>query len=310
MTTPKLRVLAEFIQHPEGPDLLPDGRVVFVETWTGLVKALDPASRRVDVIARTGGGPNACCVDADGDVLVTQNGGRWHLWTAEDPVPAGIQRVRLDGRVESVTSAIAGIACVAPNDLCFGADGRLYFTDPGAWFPPETRGRQQSHVFALDSTGAGEVIAELGDVYPNGIAASRDGVVWAESHTRLIKMWSGGSQVRTLAELPEGHVPDGLKFDYEGKLWITTVEAGVMDVLDLATGSITELACPYMPLNCVFVPGGVLVTDGGLFDPLADIVPRHGRLVMLETAIEGQPRFRGRVNNARDAEVPDSRGYW
>ena len=56
MTTPKLRVLAEFIQHPEGPDLLPDGRVVFVETWTGLVKALVPASRRVDVIARTGGG--------------------------------------------------------------------------------------------------------------------------------------------------------------------------------------------------------------------------------------------------------------
>jgi gluconolactonase len=290
------RILATDIQHPEGPDLLPDGRVVFVETWTGLVKTVELETGAVALHAHTGGGPNACCVDSSGDVLVTQNGGQWHVWRSREPVPAGIQRIDRSGKVEHLLTSVDGVKCVAPNDLCFGSDGRLYFTDPGLWFPPESKsGYGPSYVFAVDSDGRGEVIAELADVYPNGIAASCYGVVWGESHTRMIKRRRAGGGIEVLAELPHGHVPDGLKFDEAGRLWITTVAGSTIDILDCGSGAITEVMCPVMPLNCLFVDGGLLVADGGKFDPATQDVPREGRLVLLKTEAKGQPLFRGRI---------------
>lgn len=292
-----LKVLATNIEHPEGPDLLPDGRIVFVETWTGLVKVLDMRTGSIAVYAETAGGPNACCVDASSAVLVTQNGGRWHTWQSEKPVAPGIQRIDPSGKVEHILTEVDGIACVAPNDLCFGSDDRLYFTDPGFWSPAESRdpGHGPSYVFAVDSAGRGEVIAELGDVYPNGIAANADSIVWAESHTRLIKRWRRGRNVDVLAELPNGHVPDGMKFDAAGRLWITTVTAGIIDVLNIDTGEIVEVPCPVMPLNCLFVENGLLVTDGGNFDPAIHDIPRDGRLVLLEVDAAGQKLFRSSI---------------
>lgn len=291
-----MRVIAEMLEHPEGPDHLPDGRVVFVETWTGRVKAVDLATGTVSLFADVGGGPNACCVDADGNVLITQNGGRWYNWLSERPVTPGIQKIDHAGKVTHVVTHVDGIACTAPNDLCFGRDGRLYFTDPGDWTPPggERAPHGPSHVFAVDAAGQGEIIAELGDVYPNGIAASDDGIVWGESHTRLIKRWRHGGGIDTLAELPQDHVPDGMKFDTAGRLWITTVSGGTIDVLNPADGTIEEVDCPMMPLNCVFVSGGLLVTDGGAFDPAIEDVPRRGRITILPVSSSGRPLFRGR----------------
>ena len=48
-------------------------------------------------------------------------------------LPGSIQRVSLDGRVETVATDVDGVPLRMPNDLAFGPDGRLYFTDPGLW---------------------------------------------------------------------------------------------------------------------------------------------------------------------------------
>ena len=53
--------LAEGLGHPEGPDVLPDGRIVFVETYTSKVLAWSEELGIHDYVD-CGGGPNACLV--------------------------------------------------------------------------------------------------------------------------------------------------------------------------------------------------------------------------------------------------------
>ena len=53
------------------------------------------------------------------------------LATPEPHDAACIQRLKLDGSVTVVATEGDGIAFVAPNDLAFGPDRRLYFTDSG-----------------------------------------------------------------------------------------------------------------------------------------------------------------------------------
>jgi gluconolactonase len=290
---PALTLLAEPLQHPEGPDLLDDGDLVMVETWTGKIKAYRPG-RGLSDHAVTHGGPNACAVGSDGCIYVTQNGGRWKKWTADLMSPPGIQRVTPSGRVETIITRVDGIECGAPNDLCFGADGRLYFTDPVGW--PGKIDPRPRHVFAVSPDGKGEVIAELGEVFPNGIAADLlGGIVWGETLSRHIKRKRPGQEIEILARLPEGHRADGMKFDSAGRLWITTVTGGGFDVLDPGTGRMEFVPCPHFPLNCVFSGDTLVVADRGLWDDSLPDVARNGRLLQLHVGIEGQPLFRGKL---------------
>jgi len=289
---PRITLLGEPLEHPEGPDTFADGGVVFVETWTGKVK-LYREERGITDYAMTHGGPNACAIGADGCVYVTQNGGRWRRWVAERPACPGIQRITPEGRVETIIDSVDGIACGAPNDLCFGADGRLYFTDPVGW--PGNGNRRPRHVFAVAPGGKGEVIAELGDVFPNGIAADREGgVVWGETTSRLIKRKRPGTAPEILVQLPEGHMPDGMKFDARGRLWIATVTSGGFDVLDLERRTVCYVPCGHSPLNCVFVGDALVVTDRGLGEDAMGVA-RSGRLIRFDIGVAGQELFRGHL---------------
>ena len=47
---------------------------------------------------------------------------------------------------ETVVTEVDGIALQAPNDLTFGPDGRLYFTDPADYLPDDRRpGQRHGH---------------------------------------------------------------------------------------------------------------------------------------------------------------------
>jgi gluconolactonase len=291
---PKITVLAEPLQHPEGPDIFENGDIVFVETWVGKIRSYRPGRGMIDY-AVTGGGPNACAIGSDGCVYVTQIGNVWRNWRPERPATPGIQRVHPNGRVETIVDQVEGISCVAPNDLCFGADGRLYFSDPGLWIGSPNHG--PTYIFAVAPDGKGEVIAEMGEVFPNGVAADRaGGVVWGETQSRLIKRRRPGQPVETLGQLPEGHMADGLKFDDLGRLWITTVFGGGFDVLDPIKGRMDFVPCPHYPLNCVFQGKSLIVTDRGRWDESSGDVPRNGRLTRFDVSVGGPPLFRGRLS--------------
>ena len=158
-------IIATGLGFPEGPVWMDQGLYAvdieagWVVRWT--------AERGVERIAETGGGPNGATLGRDGALYVTQNGG---VRSASRRTP-GIERVTLDGEVATVTTEVAGVTLDAPNDLAFGPDGRLYFTDPrGA--PDPHLNREPGRLFAWDvAAGVGELVLELGAVFPNGMAS-------------------------------------------------------------------------------------------------------------------------------------------
>lgn len=256
------RELVTGLAWPEGPAVLPDGSVAFVETYASHIACWSPTDG-YRVLADTGGGPNAVQLGPDGYLYCCQNGGVVGPWRAEQLRTPSIQRVSLDGTIEVVATDVDGIALRAPNDLAFGADGRLYFTDPGGTYDPETR-PDPGRIFALDNDGTGELVAELPHVYPNGIVVEADGsLVWVESYPRSVRRRTADGTITQVAVLAEGHVPDGLAIAGNGDLYITTVTSGGIDIVDSAGGVREFLPVGNVPTNCCFDGTTLYVTDGG-----------------------------------------------
>lgn len=287
-----IHTLASGLGHPEGPDVLPDGRIVFVETYTSKLIAWS-AQRGVHDYSDCGGGPNACVLGSDGAVYITQNGGTVGAWKARVMGRPSIQKAWPDGRVEEVAAEVAGIPLQAPNDLTFGPDGRLYFTDPADYLPDD---RKPGRVFVLEPDGTGELLEELPEAYPNGIAAEPDGsIVWVESYKRAVYRRRPGARSEQIAQLPDGHTPDGLKIAMNGDLWITAFMAGGIDILAPDGTPKDFLETGGVPLNCVFLEGALIVTDFGDVTDVTSDAPMEGRLWRVDVGIEGMPLFRGAI---------------
>ena len=231
-TTVNIERLADGLGAAEGPGFLLDGRFIFVEIWRSRVSVWTPEGG-VEEHAYVGGGANSVLVCSDGSLLVTQNGGVDREWRAKDRRPPSIQRVSPEGEVDVVVTEIEGIQLSAPNDLAFGADGKLYFTDPAGGFS-RTTPPPPGYIFALDADGTGRVVAEAGQTFPNGITVEADGsVVWVESFTRAVRRYhvdTGKVEDVCILEDPDA-IPDGLKPAADGDLYIATVLTGGVSVI-------------------------------------------------------------------------------
>src|ERR671937_551247 len=131
----KPTVLAEGLEFPEGPVWLGPERVAFTQIRGQCVSVWDHGT--VSLVAVTGGGANGATLGPDGALYVANNGGlslgHEGRWIAPEPIPGRIQRVTLDGDVADVATRLPGAPPNRPNDLCFGPDGLLYYTDPHDW---------------------------------------------------------------------------------------------------------------------------------------------------------------------------------
>ncbi len=159
-----------------------------------------------------------------------------------------------------------GVKFDGPNDLAFGPDGRLYFTDSGDW-APDTK-PHPGRIVVVEANGEARILEELDHVYPNGIVAESDGsIVWVESYTLKVVRRTPAGRKSVIHTMPEGHIPDGLKIDVEGNLWITAVAAGGVDVIDRNGKPLDFLETGGTILNCAFGKGGALYCcDMGPFD--------------------------------------------
>jgi gluconolactonase len=291
VATGTIEVVAEGLGHPEGPDVLPDGRVVFANTYKSEASVWEPGTG-VSTYAFTGGGPNACMLGSDGYVYITQCP-TVGAWTAPERRPPSIQRAAPDGTVEIVVTEIAGIRFNAPNDLAFGPDGRLYFTDSGDW-DPEAK-PHPGYIFALGADGGGEVLAELEPVYPNGIVAEADGsVVWVESYTLMVRRRRPNGTIEDVCRLPDGHIPDGFKIAANGDFWITAFSSGCIDIVSPDGKLRDSIQTHGVPLNCTFDgQGNLYVCDFGTADTAG--VSMGGRLLRIAVGEKGMPLFRGAI---------------
>ena len=296
-TNPDITVVAEGLAHPEGPAVLPYGGIVFVETFLGRLSVWN-ATQGVRPFADVGGGPNACTIGDDG-VYVTQTGGSAGPWHSEVRTTPAIQKVTWDGRVEVVTASSSGDPLIAPNDLGFGADGRLWFTDPGKY---DLENPVNGRVCVIHPDGTTETVVETGPVFPNGIVGESDGsILWDESHSRTVRRLTPTGSVELVATVPEGRVVDGLKPTRDGNIYVTGGGIGGIDVISPRGELIGFVQTGGDALNCVFDGTDLYVTDFGTVVPSAEngYAPAAGRLLRLKVDVPGMPLFRGAIASAR-----------
>lgn len=289
----KVERLADGLVFPEGPAVLDDGSVAFVETNASRVSLWEPGGR-VRVLGDTGGGPNACCLGSDGHLYVAQNRGLVGSWRAEKLQPGCIQRVSMEGTVEILVTEIDGIELRQPNDLAFGPDGRLYFTDPG-FFDMDAK-PDRGRIFALDENGSGELIVELEATYPNGIVVEPDGaLLWAESYPRRLVRRHPDGRTETMPQLTRADaVPDGLAYAADGTLYVASLFAGGLEVLGPDGTERGALDVGAINSNCTFSGRWLYVTDFGLH-PLEHAGAAAGVLWRAELDRDGVEPYRGRL---------------
>jgi gluconolactonase len=142
-----------------------------------------------------------------------------------------IIRVNAEGKYTVLADRFEGKKFNSPNDVVLGPDGALYFTDPTLDLP---EGEKQEIPFqGVYRLGAqGEVRLLTKDLtQPNGLAFSPDGKRFYvdDSKQRNLRIYDfnrDGSLAngRIFAEEPGGKgdgVPDGMKVDREGNLYVT-----------------------------------------------------------------------------------------
>ncbi len=282
-------IVAHGLMFPEGPLHTTDGRTLLVQIGRGEVSEIRDGVVRSAAEVR--GAPHAV-IEGDGGWLYVTQSGNVAIGTnaTPDPVPAGIQRVSPDGEISYVVDALSIPEIRSPNDLCFGPDGRLYFTDTGGSFDP-TDATQVARIFAVDAVGHLEAVAELGPVFANGITFDRHGrLVWTETYPGLVCRMEDGAR-RVVADTGSGIFADGVKAAADGRLFVATVNGGCVQILSEEGVSLGELSAGSWTTNCNFRGSTLLVTDFRDFEARVD----DGVVFEFPTNVREQILFRGRV---------------
>ena len=249
-------LLASGLGFPEGPAVLGDGRIEFCDGNTG--KLLVYAEPNVSTYARAGGSPWGTVLGSDGAIYVTQGGNV--PGSGDTSAVSGIQRVLPDGPVELLFSEVAGYTLYGPNDLAFGPDGRLWFTDSGSEQDFRFDVRSPGRLFAVGPSGAGEMVLELPGVYPNGIAFdAQQRLCWTESMAHRVRRLENGKAV-TFCQLPDTHVPDGMAFAADGRLFVATTVSGGVTVVSPDGAVLEEIHLGEHATNCIFDGADLYVT--------------------------------------------------
>jgi gluconolactonase len=279
------RLLASGLGFPEGPVVMPDGHLVFCDGNIGELSLY--ADGVVSRFALMGGSPWGALLGSDGAVYVTQGGNV--PGSGDTSAVSGIQRVRADGTVELLYSEVDGRTLVGPNDLAFGPDGRLWFTDSGSEFDDRFDFRSPGRLFSVDGT-SGEMILERPEVYPNGIAFDTDGrLYWTESLAHRVCRLEDGVAT-TWCQLSDGYIPDGMAFAADGRAFVAATISGGVAVISAEGTLVDHIDLGEHATNCIFDGPRLYVTATRSADIEAS--QRTGTLWAVETDASGPLQLR------------------
>lgn len=212
----KLEKVAGGFGFTEGPMWDPAGFVYVSDETINKIYKLFPDRRKEEVISL--GDPDGNTFDRDHRLIDCAS------------VLRAIIEVTPDGKYKVLADRYEGKKFNSPNDVIIGPDGAIYFTDPTLDL---VAGEKQEipfqGVYRLDASGEVRLLTkEL--TQPNGLAFSPDGKRFYvdDSEQRNIRVYDfvEGSlrNGRVFGEEPGGKgdgVPDGMKFDKIGNLFVT-----------------------------------------------------------------------------------------
>jgi gluconolactonase len=272
-------LLGSGLGFPEGPVVLPEGGIVFCDGNIGELLVWE--NDAVGTYAVTGGSPWGAVLGTDGAIYVAQGGNV--PGSGDTSAIPGIQRVRRGGEAELLCSEVAGYELAGPNDLAWGPDGRLYFTDSEA-----------ERLFVIDGSGGGEMLFERPGTYPNGIAFdAQKRLYWTESMAHRVCRVDDAGKPTTFAQLSDGHVPDGMAFAADGRAFVsTTIKEGVT-VLSPEGEVLEEIYLGEHATNCIFAGSTLYVTATKV--PEIEASQRTGTFWRVETDAVGLDLIPGRL---------------
>jgi len=239
----KLETVASGFGFTEGPMWDGAGFVYVSDETINKIFRVYPDGKREEVIALG---------DPDGNTFDRQ-----HRLIDCASVLRAIIAVTSDGQYKVLADRYEGKRFNSPNDVIVGPDGGLYFTDPTLDL---VGGEKQEipfqGVYRLDESGRVTLLTR--DLtQPNGLAFSPDGKRFYvdDSEQRNIRVYDVGaggtlSHGRIFGEEPGGKndgVPDGIKVDQDGNLFVTGPK-GVW-VWDASGNHLGTIVMPEQPAN-------------------------------------------------------------
>jgi gluconolactonase len=239
----KLETLANQLGFTEGPVWDPKGYLYVSDEELNKIFRIYSDGRKEEVISL--GDPDGNTYDKEHRLIDCASYLR------------AIIRIGAAGNYEVLAQKFEGKKFNSPNDVVLGPDGALYFTDPTLDLP---KGEKQElsfqGVYRLDQTG--QVTLLTTDLsQPNGLAFSPDGkrLYVDDSEKRNIRVYDFRpdgtiANGRVFGEEPgkkgEG-VPDGMKIDQAGNLYVTG--PGGIWVWDADGRHLGTILLPEQPAN-------------------------------------------------------------
>lgn len=227
--------LATGFEFIEGPLWMPDGTLLFSDPNANLIYRYDPEGRLsvfrshsgytgADIASYHQPGSNGLTLDAEGRVTINEHGNR------------RVTRLERNGSLTVLADRFEGHRLNSPNDLIYGPDGSLYFTDPPFGLPRvyDDPGKELDFCGVMRRAPDGTITALDRSLRgPNGIAITADG------HTLYVGNWDEerkvvmryplnddgtlgeGSVFLDLADEEGEEAIDGVDVDREGHVYVS-----------------------------------------------------------------------------------------
>jgi gluconolactonase len=237
----KVEKIAVGIRFAEGPAWSPEGFLLFSDSVTNKLHKFVPGKGEA-AFGEIAGGPNGNAYDAQG-----------RLYTCEFR-QRRVTRTLKNGKVEVLAMRYEGKRFNAPNDIAVRKDGHVFFTDPAFGNQQDTRELDFYGVYHLTPKGELEAIAKL-KTRPNGIALAPNGktLYVADSDARCVRAYDldhGDAERIAIDKIPG--VPDGLRTDEKGNIWVAAKEVYAYSSQAKLLG---QIDLPETPSNLTFGDG-------------------------------------------------------
>jgi sugar lactone lactonase YvrE len=261
------------LDHPECVAVGRDGKL-YAGGERGQVYRIASDGKKVEEIANTGGFCLGVTLDRKENIYVCDLGKH------------ALIKVTQQGEVSVIADSVEGRKFQCPNFSVFDSQGNLYFSDSGEWK------QANGVIFRLPPQGKVSLFSAGPFHFANGLAldaAERHLYVVESNLDRVVRIEiQADGRAATPEVFAEGlaRVPDGLAFDAQGNLYVTTYASNCLYRVDrdrrvqlLCRDVENLLLC--QATNCAF--------GGPNFDQL--FVANLGRdhISVLDLKIKGQP---------------------